>query len=347
VYVSPWDRNNAAYGTPAYLPIYRAQITELLTNYGPISEVWFDGANGGDGFYGGAKEKRTIDKLHFYGWPETWALVRKLQPGAVMFSDAGPDLRWVGNEKGEAGENCWATVNLEGEHGGPASPGDSNTTINNNGTPGGGAWIPAECDVSIRPGWFYHQAEDAKVKTPAELVALYDKSVGRGAGLLLNLPPDQRGRIAAPDAASLKAFHERIERSFQTNLLKTASLRASSMQSHAYRPANLINANPDSYWVAANATGESSVTATFRLPVKLNLVRLREAIRLGQRVRRWVLETQTSASAWDKVGEGESIGNCRIVRLPQPIAVSALRLRITEAAAPVALAEWGAYFDPA
>ncbi|MGI4758770.1 MAG: alpha-L-fucosidase [Janthinobacterium lividum] len=347
VYVSPWDRNNPAYGTPAYLPIYRAQITELLSNYGPITEVWFDGANGGDGFYGGAKEKRTIDKLHFYGWPKTWALVRKLQPSAVIFSDAGPDLRWVGNEKGEAGENCWATVSLEGEHGGPASPGDSNTKINNNGTAGGSTWIPAECDVSIRPGWFYHQAEDAKVKTPAELVTLYDKSVGRGAGLLLNLPPDTRGRIPAVDAASLKAFHERIERGFQTNLLKGASLRASSTARGKYRPSNLVDGDPDTCWLAADATGEATVFANFKQPAKINLIRMREAIRLGQRVRRWVVEAKSENGNWSKIGEDESIGNCRILRLSQPVTTSALRLRVSEAAAPVALAEWGAYFDPA
>jgi alpha-L-fucosidase len=345
VYVSPWDRNNAAYGTPAYLPIYRAQISELLSNYGPITEVWFDGANGGDGFYGGANEKRTIDKLHYYGWPETWALVRKLQPDAVIFSDAGPDLRWVGNERGEAGENCWATITQQGEHGGAASPGDVNTKLNNTGTPGGEAWMPAECDVSIRPGWFYHPAEDAKVKTPDQLVALYEKSVGRGAGLLLNLPPDTRGRLAATDAASLKGFHERIERAFTNNLLQSASLRASGVLGHAYRAANLVDGNADSYWVA-QGTGDAALTATFPQPAKVNLIRMREAIRLGQRVRRWVLEARIS-DAWTKLAEDESIGNCRIVRLAQPVAATQLRLRITESAAPPALSEWGAFFDPA
>ena len=347
VYVSPWDRNNPAYGTPAYLPIYRAQITELLTNYGPITEVWFDGANGGDGFYGGAREKRTIDKLHYYGWPETWALVRKLQPEAVIFSDTGPDIRWVGNERGEAGQTCWATITQEGEHGGPASPGDVNTKLNNTGTLGGAAWMPAECDVSIRKGWFYHPEEDGTVKTPEQLLALYDKSVGRGAGLLLNVPPDTRGRIAHEDAASLKAFHEHVRRTFATNLLRNAALRASGMQGHAFRPANLVDADPDTCWAAPNGSDESSVTATFRQPAKLNVIRIREALQYGQRVRRWVLEAQTSGADWAKLAEGESIGNCRIVRLPQTITAKALRLRITEAAAPAALAEWGVYFDPA
>jgi alpha-L-fucosidase len=344
VYVSPWDRNNAAYGTPAYLPIYRAQITELLTNYGPITEVWFDGANGGDGYYGGAKEKRTIDKLNYYGWPETWALVRKLQPEAVIFSDVGPDARWVGNERGVAGDDCFATITQHGEHGGPASPGDVNTKLNNNGTPDGTAWMPAECDVSIRKGWFYHPEEDVTVKTPDQLVTLYEKSVGHGAGLLLNVPPDTRGRIAAADSASLKAFHARIERAFATNLLQSASLKASSMMSHAYRPANLVDGNADSFW-AAQGSGEASVTASFKKPTQINLIRMREAIRLGQRVRRWVLETQAAGGEWSKAAEGSAIGNCRIVRLAQPVTVTGLRLRITESAAPPALSEWSAFLD--
>lgn len=345
VYVSPWDRNNAAYGTPAYLPIYRAQITELLSNYGPITEVWFDGANGGDGFYGGAREKRTIDKLHYYGWPETWALVRRLQPEAVIFSDTGPDIRWVGNERGEAGENCWATITQQGEHGGPASPGDVNTRLNNSGTPDGSAWMPAECDVSIRKGWFYHPEEDATVKTPDQLVALYEKSVGRGAGLLLNLPPDKRGRIPAADAASIREFHARIESAFANNLLKSASLNAASLPGTRYRPTNLVDGNADSFW-AVLTTDEAAVTANFWQPVQINLIRLREAIRLGQRVRRWVLETRVN-EVWTTLARGESIGNCRIARLAQPALVSQLRLRIAESAAPPAISEWGVFFDPA
>ena len=169
VYLSPWDRNSPHYGTPRYIEIYRQQLTELLTNYGEIFEVWHDGANGGDGFYGGAREKRTIDKHTYYDWPRTWELVRKLQPDAVIFSDIGPDIRWVGNERGIAGDPCWATYDPVAANGGPAAPGD----VRERESPGGHRhathWLPAECDVSIRPGWFWHQAENAKVKTPAQL----------------------------------------------------------------------------------------------------------------------------------------------------------------------------------
>jgi alpha-L-fucosidase len=198
VYLSPWDRNTAAYGTPKYVEMYRAQLTELLTQYGPIFEVWHDGANGGDGYYGGAREKRTIDKRTYYDWPNTWALVRKLQPNAVIFSDVGPDLRWVGNERGIAGDPCWATFDPVANDGGPASPGDVREKESPTGHRNGSHWLPAECDVSIRPGWFWHERENARVKKPAQLIDLYYKSVGRGAtfgkpvasgrGLELRLP---------------------------------------------------------------------------------------------------------------------------------------------------------------
>ncbi len=167
VYLSPWDRNRADYGQPEYLTTYRNQLRELLTNYGPIFEVWFDGANGGDGYYGGAREKRKIDNTTYYDWPNTWSIVRELQPRAVMFSDAGPDVRWVGNEKGFAGDPCWATIDPTG-----LFPGKADPKLLNVGTRNGAAWIPPEVDVSIRPGWFYHEKEDAKVKSVSDLLTI-------------------------------------------------------------------------------------------------------------------------------------------------------------------------------
>src|ERR1022692_420784 len=189
VYLSPWDRNHKDYGHPEYLTYYRSQLRELLTHYGNISEVWFDGANGGLGYYGGARETRTIDRMTYYDWPTTWQIVRDLQPMACLFSDVGPDVRWVGNERGIAGKTCWATLSPEG-----FSPGYANESRLNSGDRPGTRWIPAECDVSIRPGWFYHEKEDDAVKTPEQLLELYYQSVGRGANFLLNLPPDRRGR---------------------------------------------------------------------------------------------------------------------------------------------------------
>ena len=185
VYLSPWDRHHAEYGRPAYLDYFRGQLRELLTGYGPLFEVWFDGANGGDGYYGGARETRRIDRRSYYDWETTWRLVRELQPGAALFSDAGPDVRWVGNEKGIAFDPAWATLNRD-----DFAPGEADEARLNRGDRPGTHWLPAECDVSIRPGWFYHPAEDEKVKSPDELLDLYYQSVGRGASFLLNVPPD-------------------------------------------------------------------------------------------------------------------------------------------------------------
>ncbi len=215
VYLSPWDRNNAVYGKPEYIDLYRRQLAELLSNYGPIFEVWFDGANGGDGYYGGAREKRVIDRNTYYDWPRTWELVRRLQPDAVMFSDIGPDVRWVGNERGIAGDPCWATYDPVGADGGEAGIGNVREKESAAGTRHGSHWLPAECDVSIRPGWFWHEAENAKVKTPAQLIDLYYKSVGRGATLLLNVPPNRQGLLDTADVASLTAFGDYRRATFE------------------------------------------------------------------------------------------------------------------------------------
>ncbi len=223
VYLSPWDRNRTEYGRPEYITYFRNQLRELLSNYGPIFEVWFDGANGGDGYYGGAREKRTIDRRSYYDWPNTWRLVRELQPEACIWSDGGPDARWVGNESGEAGDPCWSTLNRA-----DFAPGLANQNRLNHGDRPGTDWVPAECDVSIRPGWFYHAREDDKVKSPAELMELYFKSVGRGAALLLNLPPDRRGQIAEADARSLLEFHRRLETLFAHNIAREAVATASN-----------------------------------------------------------------------------------------------------------------------
>jgi len=222
VYLSPWDRNHKDYGRPEYVTYYRNQLRELLTNYGDIFTVWFDGANGGDGFYGGAKERRQIDNKVYYDWKNTWQIVRDLMPMAVMFSDVGPDFRWVGNERGIAGETCWATINA-----GDGVPGNTSANLNQGERPGTN-WIPAECDVSIRPGWFYHAKEDGKVKTPAQLLDVYYQSVGRGACLNLNLPPDRRGQIHENDLESIKEFQRILRATFAKDLARKAKITASN-----------------------------------------------------------------------------------------------------------------------
>ncbi len=346
IYVSPWDRNNAAYGKPEYLKIYRQQVAELLTRYGPVFEIWHDGANGGSGYYGGARETRKIDKLHYYDWANTWKLERELQPGAMRFSDVGPDIRWVGNEKGIAGETCWATFTPRSPSGAPGAPGDVVEAELTTGTRRGAKWMPAECDVSIRPGWFYHAKEDNQVRTVRNLLDLYYESVGRGASFLLNVPPDRRGLLAASDLQSLQGFGKAMEETFAKNLAGKARAHASNVRgrSKQYAAKNLLDGQRNTYW--STEDGQTTATVTFELgrPVAFDLIRLREYIPLGQRVRAFTVAT-SNGDEWMPFAQGTSIGMCRILRSNKPVMASRVRLQITEADACPALSEFGVFLE--
>ena len=347
VYLSPWDRNNAQYGKPGYIAIYRQQLTELLTNYGPIFEVWHDGANGGDGYYGGANEKRTIDKRTYYDWPGTWSLVRSLQPNAVVFSDVGPDARWVGNERGIAGDPCWAAYDPVGTDGGPASPGDVRERESPTGTRTGSKWLPAECDVSIRPGWFWRDTENARVKTPVQLIALYYQSVGRGANFLLNVPPNRAGLLGEQDIASLKAFGEYRRATFTKNLAARAKATASNTRgnSRTYGPENLVDGREDTFWATDDAVKTPQATFDLGRPAAFSVIRIREAIRFGQRIDAVAVD-HWDAGAWQPVASATSIGPRRLIRLAQPVTASRLRLRVTEASASPVLSEFAVFAEP-
>jgi len=337
VYVSPWDRSNAAYGTPAYLKLYREQVRELLTNYGPIFEVWFDGANGGDGYYGGAREKRTIDKAHYYEWPTTFAMIRQLQPEAVIFCPDG-DLRWVGNEKGIAGDTCWATFGVPSSANQDVHASDGGTREElMTGVRNGPFWRPAECDVSIRPGWFWHESENAQGKTPEQLVDLYFESVGRGASLLLNVPPNRSGLLQDSDAQSLAAFRRRLDAMFALDLALGAKLKASNMRGR-FGVRNLVDQNPETYWATEDRVRSAEVMVDLGAQQHVSIVRLREAIALGQRVRAFGLDAWQDG-AWMQIAGGTSVGACRLIRLENPTLTSRLRLRIVESDASIALAE--------
>lgn len=346
VYLSPWDRNNADYGKPEYVKLYRRQLTELLTAYGPVFEVWFDGANGGDGYYGGARENRVIDKATYYGWPATWALVRKLQPDAVIFSDVGPDVRWVGNEKGHAGETCWETYDPVGENGGSASPGNVRAQESMVGTRNGSRWMPPECDVSIRPGWFWHGKENSKVKTPRDLMDLYYASVGRGASFLLNVPPDRRGVLYGTDVASLKQFGDLVANTFAKNLAAGANLKASNVRggNSAYGAQNLVDGRWDTYWSTDDAVKTPELIVEFTQPAPFNVIRLREEIRLGQRIGAFAIDSWKDG-AWNPLAKGTSIGACRLIRLENTINTGKLRLRVMESPVCPALAEFGLFME--
>ena len=347
VYVSPWDRSQASYGLPEYIQIYRQQIRELLTGYGPVFEIWHDGANGGDGFYGGARERRIIDKLHYYDWDNTWKMERDLRPGAVRFSDVGPDIRWVGNEKGIAGDPCWATYTPVGADGGPASPGNVKESEATSGTRNGKFWMPAECDVSIRPGWFWHEAENARVKTSRELLTLFYHSTGRGASFLLNVPPDRRGLIDEPDSESLRGFGKLLREIFSRNLAKQAgSIVASNIRGNdmAYGPHMLLDDSLDTYWSTDDRVTTAVIVFDFPSSVTFNVARTRENIRLGQRIGGFAVDTWID-SAWRQVAVGTSVGSCRIVRLSNTVRTARVRLRITECPVCPAVSEFGLFLE--
>lgn len=340
VYLSPWDRNYAEYGREAYIAYYRNQLRELLTNYGDLFTVWFDGANGGDGYYGGARETRRIDNRTYYDWHNTWQIVRDRQPFACMFSDVGPDFRWVGNERGIAGETCWATLNP-----GDGTPGNTQANLNQGERPGT-HWIPAECDVSIRPGWFYHASQDDQVKSPAQLLDIYYASVGRGACLNLNLPPDRRGRIHENDVASLREFRRLLDATFAENLLAGAKVSASNVraQSRGFGPGRLLDGDRNTYYASDDFVFTPELT--FELPAArtFDVIELREHLPLGQRVDAFAVDAWLEGD-WKEIASGTSVGNRRLLRI-DPVTTTQVRLRITQAAACPALAEFGLYREP-
>ena len=342
VYLSPWDRNHKDYGRPEYLTYFRNQLRELLTGYGPIFEIFLDGANGGDGFYGGARETRRIDRETYYDWPTTWELVRNHQPDACLFSDAGPDVRWAGNERGAAGDPNWATLNRE-----DFVPGRADQARLNRGDRPGAHWVPAECDVSIRPGWFYHQQEDTRVRSGQNLVDLYYSSVGRGASLLLNLAPDRRGQIPAPDVESLREFRRLLDATFAKDLAQGAKATASNSRGNGERrfsPRNVIDRRRDTYWASDDQTRTPELILELVREVTFNVVRLREYLPLGQRVEGFALDAWVNGD-WQEFANGISIGNCRLVR-GKFVTTTKVRLRLTQAPVCPAISELALFAEP-
>ncbi|MDR2120968.1 MAG: alpha-L-fucosidase [Tannerella sp.] len=329
VYLSPWDRNHAQYASPEYITYYRNQLTELLTRYGEIAEVWFDGANGGDGYYGGARERRKIDNRTYYDWPNTHAIVRKLAPRAVMFSDGGPDIRWCGNESGFVGDPNWCTIFGDTLYAG--KPGINE--LLNHGAEDGNVWLPAEVDVSIRPGWFYHATEDDRVRTPENLMKLYLESVGRGANLLLNLPPDRRGLIHENDAKALLEWKQMRDATFARNLAAGAKATADNYRGKArkYAADNVADGDKESYWATDDHVRSGSLEIDFGTTQKVACVVIQEYIRLGQRVKAFDIETW-NGTEWIKAASGTTVGYKRILPI-DAVETSKIRIRITDAKA--------------
>ena len=293
VYLSPWDRHEPSYGdSPRYNELYIAQLTELLTRYGRLVEVWFDGANG----------EGPNGKRQQYDWPRVFGTVRRLQPDAVIFSDAGPDVRWIGNEDGVAGETCWATID-PGAVPWPGYDAPGVRELLQRGDPAGAAWRPGETDVSIRPGWFYHADQDAKVRDAANLLELYFTSVGRNSKLLLNVPPTPDGRFHATDVRRLAEFGERRSRLFAWDGAAGAERRV-------------------------DGDGRR-IALAFSAPVTFDVVRLEEDIRHGQVVSAYRVEADIAGS-WQTVSRGTTIGHRRLDRIA-PVTTSSVRLIVEDA----------------
>jgi len=310
VYLSPWDRNHPDYGKgDVYNRYFANQLTEVLTQYGPIFEVWFDGANG----EGPNGRKQTYD------FPMFIETVRKHQPDAVIFSDAGPDVRWVGNEEGHAAPTNWCTLKRDEFY--PGTPRSRELT---EGHRDGNYWVPAECDVSIRPGWFYRESEDSKVKSVDQLTDLYYRSVGQNASFLLNVPPDRRGLIHAVDAERLLGLRKRLDVDFAHDLARGRRATATDTRGPRFGASKLTDGKLETYWATTDGTATASVSVDLAGTYEVNRVVLQEYIPLGQRIEAFDMEV-LEGGQWNRVAEGTTVGYKRILRFP---AATAERIRI-------------------
>ena len=335
IYLSPWDRNHAGYGTDEYLVYYRNQLRELLTNYGPVFEMWFDGANGGDGYYGGANEMRRVESGYlYYDWPKVVEIIRELSPETIVWSSSLPDARWCSNERGVIAETCWAMATPEQMYPG----GKDNKKVLAHGMEDGERWAPAEADVSIRPGWFYHENEQPK--TPEKLFDIYLTSVGRGGTLLLNLAPDRRGRVPEQDVESLMAWREMVDKTFAKDLAADAKVEASSARGRGYG-AQCVVGEDDKYWATEDGVTTGDVTLTWSEPQSVKYVVLQEQIALGQRVRSFEIDVMRGGE-WQNAVKATTVGYKRILSV-EGEGVTAVRVRFTDSRGELAVARVAVY----
>ena len=342
VYLSPWDRHQAFYATPLYVEYFHAQLEELLTQYGELFEVWFDGANGGDGYYGGAREERKIDRRTYYDFPRAHNTIFKYQPQAIIFSDGGPGCRWVGNEKGYAFDTNWSFLRIKEVY-----PGYEPYQELQTGHADGDTWVPSECDVSIRPGWFYHASEDDKVKTVDYLCDLYYRSVGHNGTFLLNFPVDREGLIHPNDSTNAVNFHKRIAAELADNLLHGATVKASDTRGKAFTTKALTDDNYDTYWATPDGVTAATLTFTFKRAREVNRLMLCEYIPLGQRVKAFAVEYYDGHD-WKAVDTQErttTVGYKRLLRFPT-VRTKQMRVRFLDSRGPLCINAAGLYYAP-
>ena len=338
LYLSPWDRNNSEYGREDYIETYHQQIDELTSNYGDLFEFWFDGANGGNGYYGGADETRSIDARKYYDYERARDTILKRHPDAMIFGGTCQTIRWVGNEQGWAGDTDWCMINPELS---------DNTKHLNHGSENGTHWIPAEVDVSIRPGWFYHKREDHQVKSVAQLTDIYYRSVGHNANLLLNFPINLDGKIPALDSLRATEWHEIIVNDFKDNILKNAEVRVDNERGRKFKAENVIDDDWDTYWATDDGYNFGTISFSFDKPVKMNRVVLQEYIPLGQRVKDFYMEGELDGK-WFKINPFDTlstIGYKRIVRF-NTVELDKLIIYFEESRGPLCINNIEAYCAP-
>jgi alpha-L-fucosidase len=331
IYLSPWDRHDHRYGSSLYNEYFKDQLRELLTGYGDVFCVWFDGAcgEGPNGF------------KQVYDWDGYYEVIRELQPGAVI-SVCGPDVRWCGNEAGHTRESEWSVVPAalqdcekiqeESQH---VDDGEFSKRINTRDENLGGReairnaekliWYPAEVNTSIRPGWFYHAAEDDKVRSVDKLLDIYYKSVGGNATLLLNLPPDRRGLIHENDAMRMAELGENVRSTFQLNLASDAHATATETHNQDHDAGRILDGNKDTYWRPKEGTEQASIEIDLNEERAFDTIVLKEHIQSGQRIERLRLE-YLHGGAWKPFFECTVVGYKRICRFPK---VTARNVRIT------------------
>lgn len=337
LYLSPWDRNHADYGKPEYTEYFHNQIQELITEYCDsveLFEYWFDGANGGDGYYGGARERRSIDPNTYYQYERAVEFIHSKFPDAMIFGGTEPTIRWVGNEDGWAGQTDWA----------PYKPGDNP----HYGSPDGTEWQPAECDVSIRPGWFYHAREDQSVRSLSHLVNIYYQSVGRNATLLMNFPVALDGRIHPLDSARIMEWRHTLDEQFKTNLLSGIKPTVSNARGTGFRAAYITDGDWDTYWATEDTMKTGTVEFAFDRVTPVNRLLLQEYIPLGQRVAKFGIEYLDTLGAWQPVETQDTmttVGYKRIIRFATA-AARGLRVNFLESRGPLCVNNIEAYLAP-
>jgi alpha-L-fucosidase len=320
LYLSPWDRHQSEYGYEGYVSVYHQQIEELVSNYGPLFEFWFDGANGGTGWYGGADEMRSIVAEHYYDYEKARAIVWKYSPEASIFGGTVPTLRWIGNEKGIADATQWCMYKKDFE-----SLNDEKSL--KRGFRDGDIWLPAEVDVSIRPGWFYHASEDGQVKTVEQLTDLYYNSVGHNTNLLLNFPVNLEGKIPAIDSANAVQWYQKMQKDFSDNLLKDCKVKASHTRGPRFEAKQVLSDDYTRYWATEDGVRQAELIFEFPQTTAFNRLMLQEYIPLGQNVEWFCLDYYANGK-WLPIDTDEpltTIGYKRLVRFPT---VKAEKLRI-------------------